>query len=889
MPFIKLLAISCLLACGWAKPLKGSFAPRQVESPTASPEALSTACGDIIVAVNNGDSYIIRLRESSRLISEKEFTLFRASWVYECLQSIPFNPAVAIRFLDYYNTTLQFQSTLGYLEAPPAGYQRPPFDVNQALEEIKHNVTTVVYKNQYEFEAQLQLLVNQLRDTHVVLNAGALSAFSFVGSFGLVSASVDGKQAPEIYLDEDLYEAWAIGKHEASPVTHINGVGIIEYLEYFAERNSQGYLEPHADWNAIMDSPALDIQGLPSTFQSAKLYPGNEAFSDALNFTLKNTTVVETVWWALCVDCKETGPLTTGGDFYNYFVLGFLPDSYRKGNQWWPTIEDEAPVPTNDSDHGFNFTAVLEGYCNGGAPSTRNWCMDSFGAYPNNPVTTQADLSIVGGGIVSSYMLKETSTAVLSIPSFFQNGEAISNFRQAIHDFIGNASQSHAPRVIIDLQQNSGGLVFLAYDTFKQFFPNLEPNGTSRQRSHQLSNILGEAYTEWWDRPGHNQTENYNWASSEWIVTNRINAATGKPFSSWDEFYGPEVSNGDRFSGSQRYNLSDEDFDYAAFGDIPYGYNADEPITNSSPPWAPEDMVILTDGLCASACALFVELMTYQAGVKTIAVGGQPKPGPMQAVSGTRGAAAYSADALDYDFDDGLKYLPVDKPEVVSQLPNRTDTGMWINYAGFTIRNQVRGTEFTPLQFQYQAADCRIYYTLGTIYNLTQLWSYTARAAWDDPTLCVQDSTGYPTARNKTSTRLPPSAKPAAPAIYDFSPQLFADNSTFQLLDTAYPNSRSADEITPCGPNGACTIGNCLDMDLECFGRMETVRACLPTCTSRSRYQQGDCPRRDNYCDPAGVLPSKYNQPSTLRGTNYVPYNGYCKTKDTAFCPRYGK
>jgi hypothetical protein len=51
---VKLLAVLCLLACGWAKPLKGPFAPRQVEPSTASEEAVSTACGDIIIAVNNG-------------------------------------------------------------------------------------------------------------------------------------------------------------------------------------------------------------------------------------------------------------------------------------------------------------------------------------------------------------------------------------------------------------------------------------------------------------------------------------------------------------------------------------------------------------------------------------------------------------------------------------------------------------------------------------------------------------------------------------------------------------------------------------------------------------------------------------------------------------------
>jgi hypothetical protein len=803
------------------------------------------------------------------------------------LQSIPFNSAVATRFLDYYNMTLQFQSTRGYLEAPPVGYQRPPFDVNKALEEIKQNVTAGAYQNQYEFEARLQLLVTQLRDTHVVLNAGALSAFTFVSSFGLVSASVDGKQAPEVYLDEDFYRASAIDGYDASPIAQINGVDVIEYLEYFAERNSHGFLEPHADWNAIMDSPALDIQGYLSTFQSASLYPGDDAFGDVLNFTLKNTTTIETVWWAFCIDCTDTGPLTTAGDFYNYFVLGILPDSYREDTQWWPTIDDETSSSSNDSDKnsGSDLTAKLETYCTRGEPSTPNWCMDSFGAYPNDPMVTQTDLSISGGGIVSGYIFDDISTAVLSIPSFFQNGKDTLQFREAIREFIGNASRTQASRVVIDLQQNSGGLSFLAYDTFKQFFPNLEPHGASRQRSHELSDILGEAYTEWWNRPDTNHTDNYYYAASEWIVTNRINAATGEAFSSWDEFYGPEPSNGDTFSSSQLYNLSDVVFDYAAFNGIPWGYDSRHPLTDFTPKWAPEDIVILTDGLCASACSLFVEFMTYQAGVKTIVVGGQPKPGPMQAVGGTRGAAAYSADALDYDFDEGLTYLPVDKPEVASQLPNRTDTGMWIKYAGFTIRNQVRGANHTPLQFQYQAADCRIYYTLETVYNMTKLWRYAAQAAWDDQSLCVQDSTGYPTARNETSTKTPPSITPTQPEVFDFSPLPFADNSTFELMDSDGPTVRVPGEILPCPSSSACR-GNkdCKVMEAPCgLGEPSvTFEACLPKCTHYSKNQWSGCTGKDFYCDPdtdGGFLQTKEN----AKGAHGVPPDarpkpGHCKS-----------
>jgi hypothetical protein len=42
------------------------------------------------------------------------------------------------------------------------------------------------------------------------------------------------------------------------------------------------------------------------------------------------------------------------------------------------------------------------------------------------------------------------------------------------------------------------------------------------------------------------------------------------------------------------------------------------------------------DGLCASTCSYFVELMT-QVGVRTVAYGGRPQSGPMQMLGGTEG------------------------------------------------------------------------------------------------------------------------------------------------------------------------------------------------------------------------------------------------------------
>jgi hypothetical protein len=61
---------------------------------------------------------------------------------------VPLNDAVALRFIDYYNTTLQFQSTLAYLKSPPEGYQQPAVDLLAGLQDIKDNITAGAYQNQ---------------------------------------------------------------------------------------------------------------------------------------------------------------------------------------------------------------------------------------------------------------------------------------------------------------------------------------------------------------------------------------------------------------------------------------------------------------------------------------------------------------------------------------------------------------------------------------------------------------------------------------------------------------------------------------------------------------------------------------------------------------------
>lgn len=67
-------------------------------------------------------------------------------------------------------------------------------------------------------------------------------------------------------------------------------------------------------------------------------------------------------------------------------------------------------------------------------------------------------------GSVTGYFFDDISTAVLSIPSFRSDIEA---FSEVLGDFVGNATEAGAKKVIIDLQQNNGGQAELALEAFR--------------------------------------------------------------------------------------------------------------------------------------------------------------------------------------------------------------------------------------------------------------------------------------------------------------------------------------------------------------------------------------------------------------------------------------
>jgi hypothetical protein len=119
----------------------------------------------------------------------------------------------------------------------------------------------------------------------------------------------------------------------------------------------------------------------------------------------------------------------------------------------------------------------------------------------------------------------------------------------------------------------------------------------------------------------------------------------------------------------------------------------------------------------------------------------------MQAPSGSRGASVYSLDAL----DDYIEFAQELNETANVTLPRRQQDVL-ITSADVNLRDQIRRNDTMPLQFAYEAADCRIFFTPKTVFNMQNLWQYAADAIWNDPNKCVQGSTGYASKGNTTNT-----------------------------------------------------------------------------------------------------------------------------------------
>jgi hypothetical protein len=227
-------------------------------------------------------------------------------------------------------------------------------------------------------------------------------------------------------------------------------------------------------------------------------------------------------------------------------------------------------------------------------------------------------------------------------------------------------------------------------------------------------------------------------------------------FTSWEDYFGPHERNGDNFTTVARWDLNNFFSDDLSM-DIT-GYASRTDLLNRNQPFESKNIVMLLDGTCGSTCAVFAEFMKIQGEVEAIVVGGKPEEGPMQGVAGSKGSQVYGFFQVYSEAARAYRAVPDHQAEL-----NKTEMGELVNAhrpimrtawgadgnsrSRINLRDNIRlGDETeTPLEFVYEASDCRLFWTSEMIRDVTSLWKKTARVQWggEKEKLCVKGSTGH--------------------------------------------------------------------------------------------------------------------------------------------------
>lgn len=506
-------------------------------------------------------------------------------------------------------------------------------------------------------------------------------------SVSLVSISKDGTSLPEIYFRDDILN----NVDNSSRLAKIDGVDAQKFVQDLVYRAASQ--DPDAGYNAMFYNKAYVAAHISNGGYFAQggrvnnIYPGENT-----TYTFDNGTSITVDNVALLRYPDYTGVTDNG-----YFMARYAGKGY--------TSQQQVKIPNADPGYPTAVVATKDG--------------------------TLAGYYLEGAGL--------EDVAVLSVLSF--SPSSVKEFQSVAETFFADAVRDGKKRLVVDLSANNGGLILSGYDLFRQLFPQTEQVGLTRFRNNKIQEaaikVNGKIVPDNFD-PKTAPVEQVRASEKEWNYLHDLDQ-NGKHFSSPEQKFGDHPHGESNYTSLLSWDLNDPYLTTegpVAFGTEITGYGS---RTNFKQPFAAENIIMLTDGFCASTCFLFSDFMK-QAKVKSIAVGGLPTTKPMQAVGGVKGGQLSTWNDLYTEVYQDSFYLwkqNMNDPDYAYMKRTFLDHREYYGYtatAGVNVRDVIQEDHIddgVAAQFIREDAECRLFYTKEMVQDVEAVWKKAVDVAWN--------------------------------------------------------------------------------------------------------------------------------------------------------------
>lgn len=443
--------------------------------------------------------------------SQPAVSTLPAKVAYDCITSVPLNATSAKKLLKALPPWINWQSTLTTLKNPPAEYQQkvqPPVDILGGLDRIAADIDAGKISNEYAFGWSLYSLLQSAHDGHFGYIPDSVGGvFNWGRPVPLVSVSEDGKKLPAVFAYYDVLGLQFKNiSYTPSAVVEIDGKDVNEFLEEVSQHGS------------LQDRDALY----------------NNVFYELAQVSLGSSGA-------------GTGMFTGGGR--GRFVYPGPTTTLKFANGTTYTMQNYARAlqsfrgidsPEKLAERFFYFASASD------APQENEPASPvALAAAPGFPTPILAG----PGGLINCFFIDAPGyqdVVVLQVPNFVGESSAEVGFQKLTQQCIPKAQAAGKTKLIIDVQANGGGTILQGYDLFKQLFPTIDPYGANRFRATEAADLVGQSYSAYGSKFPRVSSANSTVKNiqSSYFDYHMDTTVDGKPWTSWQEKFGPVAANG---------------------------------------------------------------------------------------------------------------------------------------------------------------------------------------------------------------------------------------------------------------------------------------------------------------------------------------------------------